>query len=80
MKDAEVGEEVGVTEEKPDTLKSMDQTISLFGSERRKRAFSAAQRNRVESGVLETALEPAFSHAETNIDKTPGSGEETATH
>lgn len=70
----EVGEEIDVPKEDTDVRGSMDQSVSFFGSARRKRALSAAQRNRLETGALETALEPAFSHAETNIDNTPVSG------
>lgn len=64
-----------MTEDKLDARKSMDQMVSLFGSEKQKRAFSAAQKNKVQSDLLETALEPAFSHAQANVDKTPVSGE-----
>lgn len=48
--------------------------VKVFGSEKRKRAYSAAQKNIVETGVLETALEPAFSHAQANIEKAPSTG------
>lgn len=58
---------------KPDHRKSIDQMVSMFGSEKQKRAFSAAKRNKVESDVLETALATAVTHAQNEIDKTaPG--------
>lgn len=69
--DVEVGEEISIPEKKVDTSRSINQTVKLFGSERQKRAFSAAQKNRLESDVLKTALEPAFSHAQANSERTP---------
>lgn len=41
----------------------------MFGSEKQKRALSAAKRNRVESDVLETALATAVTHAQNEIEK-----------
>ena len=57
------------------TPKSLTQTVDLFGSEKQKRAFSAAQRNKVESGALEVALESAFSYAEAGVEKVSPAGE-----
>lgn len=73
--DVEVGEEIDVPQEKVDFQASVNQHVSLFGSERRKRAFSAAQKNKIESDVLESALEPAFSHAEASVEKAPVTGQ-----
>lgn len=36
--------------------------VNLFGSEKQKRAFSAAKRNLVEEGELDAALATAVSH------------------
>lgn len=73
--EAQVEEEISVPEDEEEKYvsirKSVDQMVQVFGSEKRKRAYSAAQRNMVETGVLETALEPAFSLAQANIEKTP---------
>ena len=73
-RDVEVGEEIAVSGDQPSTREALDQTVSFFGSERRKRALSTAQKNKLESGVLETALEPAISHAEANIVESPAAG------
>ncbi len=73
--DSEVGAEISVPEEKMDRTQTVNEMVKLFGSEKRKRAFSAAQRNQVESEVLETALEPAFSHAEAKTEATPLAGQ-----
>ncbi len=59
---------------KVDTRQSLNQMVSLFGSERQKRAFSAAQKNRLESGILDSALETAFSHAQEEVDKMSSTG------
>ena len=69
-----MGEEISVPEEKEDTKQTVNEMVKLFGSEKRKRAFSAAQRNQVESEVLETALEPAFTHAQAKAESTPSAG------
>ena len=61
--------DVDTTPIKPDRRKSVDQMISMFGSEKKKRAFSAAQKNKLEGDVLETALATAVTHAQNEIDK-----------
>ena len=66
--ESKIGEEISVPEEKPDRAQTVNEMVKLFGSERRKRAFSAAQKNQLDSEVLETALEPAFSHHQTKTD------------
>lgn len=70
--DAQIGEEIDVLDDQAERrVKSTSQMVKVFGSEKRKRAYTAAQRNKVETGTLETALEPAFSHAEAAIEMTP---------
>ena len=44
--------------------------VSSFGSERQKRAYAAAKKNRVEASTLETALATAVTHAQTEVDRT----------
>ena len=61
--------DVDTTPIKPDRRKSVEQMISMFGSEKKKRAFSAAQKNKLEGDVLETALATAVTHAQNEIDK-----------
>jgi hypothetical protein len=62
-----VGEEKSVPDDelkrRANNQKAADQMVQVFGGEKRKRAFSAAQRNVVETKVLEAALEPAFAKA-----------------
>ena len=70
-----MGKEIAVPDEKPDTAERVNEMVKLFGSEKRKRAFSAAQKNQVEGEVLKTALEPAFTHAETKAGGSPPEGQ-----
>lgn len=76
--DVQVGEEIAipddVEEKRASVQESVSQMVKVFGSEKRKRAYSAAQRNLMGTDVLETALEPAFSLAQANIEKTPSTG------
>ena len=62
-----MGEEISYPddedEKRANVLKSVDQMVQVFGAEKQKRAYSAAKRNLIETGVLETALEPAFAQA-----------------
>ena len=56
-----------------DYRKSVDQMVNLFGSEKQKRAFSAAKRNVVEEGELDAALATAVSHVKKEVeDVVPG--------
>ena len=48
-----------------------DEMISLFGSEKQKRAYAAYKRNRVDTDVLESALASAVSQAESSQEATP---------
>ena len=60
--------DVEFTEESPVRLErsqAQGEMVSLFGSERKKRAYAAYQRNRVGSEALETALVSAVSQADT---------------
>ncbi len=41
-----------------------DMMVSSFGSEKQKRVYAAAKRNKVEAGTLESALATAVSHME----------------
>ena len=43
--------------------------VKLFGSEKQKKAFSAAKRNLVEAGALESALTTALSQAEKEMEE-----------
>ena len=42
--------------------------VNLFGSEKQKRAFSAAKRNLVEEGELDAALATAISHVKKEVE------------
>lgn len=65
--DATVAEEQ--TPSKPlDYRKSVDQMVNLFGSEKQKRAFSAAKRNVVDEGELDAALATAVSHVKKEVE------------
>ena len=48
-----------------------DEMISLFGSEKQKRAYAAYKRNKVDTDVLESALASAVSQAESSQEATP---------
>ena len=52
----------------------MDQMVNLFGSERQKRAFSAAKRNLVDEGELDAALATAVSHVKKESEDVVPSG------
>ena len=69
-----VDNEITTPVKNADAGRSLGQMVSLFGSAKQKRAFSAAQKNKVESDILETALESAFSHAQAAVEKTSLSG------
>ena len=57
------------TPSKPlDYRKSVDQMVNLFGSEKQKRAFSAAKRNIVDEGELDAALATAVSHVKKEVE------------
>lgn len=57
------------TPSKPlDYRKSVDQMVNLFGSEKQKRAFSAAKRNVVDEGELDAALATAVSHVKKEVE------------
>ena len=57
------------TPSKPlDYRKSVDQMVNLFGSEKQKRAFSAAKRNVVDEGELDAALATAVSHVKKGVE------------
>ncbi len=65
--DATIAEEQ--TPSKPlDYRKSVDQMVNLFGSEKQKRAFSAAKRNVVDEGELDAALATAVSHVKKEVE------------
>lgn len=51
-----------------DYRKSVDQMVNLFGSEKQKRAFSAAKRNIVDEGELDAALATAVSHVKKEVE------------
>lgn len=51
-----------------DYRKSVDQMVNLFGSEKQKRAFSAAKRNVVDEGELDAALATAVSHVKKEVE------------
>lgn len=70
-----MGEDQLIPEDQGNTRRAANQMVKVFGSERRKRAYSAAQKNQLDTDVLETALEPAFSHVEANIEKTSSAGQ-----
>ena len=53
----------------PTKAEQFDQMVSLFGSERQKRAYSASKRNKVEQEALESALASAVSHAQTAVEQ-----------
>ena len=72
--ESQVGEDQVIPEDQGITRKAANQMVKVFGSERRKRAFSAAQKNQLDTEVLETALEPAFSHVEASTEKTSSAG------
>ena len=79
--DAQIGEEIDVLDDQAEKrVKSTSQMVKVFGSEKRKRAYTAAQRNKVETETLEAALEPAFSHAEATIELTPSAGQRPFHH
>ncbi len=48
---------------------SLDNMVSTFGSEKQKKKFSAAKRNRIEIDTLETALETAVVHVQNEVEK-----------
>ena len=48
---------------------SLDHVVSTFGSEKQKKRYSAAKRNRLESESLETALATAVAHVQSEADK-----------
>lgn len=60
--------ELTVSEESPvkmETSKVHDEMVALFGSEKKKRAFAAFKRNKVESEALDTALASAVTHIDS---------------
>ena len=56
------------TPSKTDYRKSVDKMVNLFGSEKQKRAFSAAKRNVVDEGELDAALATAVSHIKKEVE------------
>lgn len=48
---------------------SLDHVVTSFGSEKQKKRFSAAKRNKVETTDLESALATAVVHCETMQEK-----------
>ena len=62
------------TPSKLDYRKSMDQMVNLFGSEKQKRAVSAAKRNLVDEGELDAALATAVSHVKKETEGVVSSG------
>ncbi len=48
---------------------SLDHVVSTFGSEKQKKRYSAAKRNRLETDALETALATAVAHVQNEADK-----------
>ena len=59
--------DVDLDEEPPVKLEraqAQDEMVTLFGSERQKRAYAAYKRNKVGGKALETALVSAVSHAD----------------
>lgn len=72
--DVEEEEKDLTTDKEVDAGNSVSQMVELFGSAKQKRAFTAAQKNKIESNVLETALESAVAHAETKLDEIPTAG------
>ena len=56
------------TPSKTDYKKSVDKMVNLFGSEKQKRAFSAAKRNVVDEGELDAALATAVSHIKKEVE------------
>ena len=62
------------TPSKADYRKSVDKMVNLFGSEKQKRAFSAAKRNIVDEGELDAALATAVSHIKKEVEEVVASG------
>ena len=62
------------TPSKADYRKSVDKMVNLFGSEKQKRAFSAAKRNIVDEGELDAALATAVSHIKKEAEEVVASG------
>ena len=56
-------------ETKEDLDKSIGQMVSLFGSERQKKAIITRKRNRVGNEQQTGAMEPAFSHAQAQVEE-----------
>jgi len=56
-------------EEKDEKQSNVDKLVQLFGSQRQKRALSAAHKNRVDSHTLAGAIAPAFTHAQEKLEE-----------
>lgn len=69
--------EVSPAAERIDQRETVDRMVSSFGSERQKRAYAAAKRNKIESDALESALATAVTHAHTEVERA-SQGEEEA--
>ena len=59
---------------KEDYSSTHDIMVQSFGSERAKRAWSAAKRNKFDSSVLDSTLASALSYAEEEISKAEEEG------
>ena len=55
-----------------DFRQTFDQMVTSFGSERAKRALSAAKRNKIESTLLDSVMAPAVTQAEDKVKKEGG--------
>ena len=55
-----------------DFRQTFDQMVTSFGSERAKRALSAAKRNKIENTLLDTVMAPAVSLAEEKAKRKEG--------
>ena len=57
-----------------DYTNTFDKMVQSFGSERAKRAWSTAKRNKIDSTLLDSTLAPAVSHAEDELKKAEEEG------
>ena len=65
----DASEEVSNEATPPRSKVSLDHVVSTFGSEKQKKRYSAAKRNRLETDALETALATAVAHVQNEADK-----------
>ncbi len=48
----------------------VDKLVNLFGTQRQKRALSAARKNKVDSDMVAGSISQAFTHAQDNVEET----------